>query len=71
MKVKPDNEIENIDENNNFMKFAKEHFSMERILKLMKEYEENNAKVYCVSKLIYRFDKNDTPVDSESNNIKD
>ena len=31
MKVKPDNEIENIDENNNFMKFAKEHFSMERI----------------------------------------
>ena len=71
MKVKPDNEIENIDENNNFMKFAKEHFSMERILKLMKEYEENNAKVYCCSKLIYRFDKNDTPVDSEINNIND
>ena len=71
MKVKPGNEIENIDENNNFMKFAKEHFSMERILKLMKEYEENNAKVYCGSKLIYRFDKNDTPVDSEINNIND
>ena len=71
MKVKPGNEIENIDENNNFMKFAKEHFSMERILKLMKEYEENNAKVYCGSKLIYRFGKNDTPVDSEINNIND
>ena len=60
---------ENIDENNkykDYMKIYKNFFSTSTFLEdLVKVCEEKNAKIYCGSKLVYKFDKNNTPVDNE------
>ena len=67
MKVKPGNEIENKNEKKNFIDFFKEHFDIKENVK--------NIKIHSGSNVIFDsekyFNKNDTPVDSESNNIKD
>ena len=79
MKVKPGNEIKNKNKNENenenekekkfFIDFLKEHFDI--------DIKENvkNIKIYSGSNEIFDtekyYNKNDTPVDSESNNIKD
>ena len=49
-----------------FMKIYKNFFSTSTFLEdLVKVCEEKNAKIYYGSKLVYKFDKNNTPVDNE------
>ena len=69
MKVKPGNEIENKNENekNIFIDFFKEHFDIKENVKNIKIYSGSN-EIFDSEKY---FNKNVTPVDSESNNIKD
>ena len=67
MKVKPSNEIENKNEKNIFIDFFKEHFDIKENVKNIKIYSGSN-EIFDSEKY---FNKNDTPVDSESNNIKD
>ena len=67
MKVKPGNEIENKNEKKNFIDFFKEHFDIKENVKNIKIYSGSNEIFDCEK----YFNRNDTPVDSESNNIKD
>ena len=67
MKVKPDNEIKNKNEKKFFIDFFKEHFDIKENVKNIKIYSGSNEIFDCEK----YFNKNDTPVDSESNNIKD
>ena len=67
MKVKPGNEIENKNEKKNFIDFLKEHFDIKEDVKNIKVYS-GSIEIFDSEKY---FNKNDTPVDSESNNIKD
>ena len=67
MKVKPSNEIENKNEKKFFIDFFKEHFDIKENVKNIKIYSGSN-ETFDSEKY---FNKNDTPVDSESNNIKD
>ena len=67
MKVKPGNEIENKNEKKIFTDFFKEHFDIKENVKNIKIYSGSN-EIFDSEKY---FNKNDTPVDSESNNIKD
>ena len=64
MKVKPSNEIEN---KKIFIDFFKEYFNIKGNVKNIKFYSGSN-EIFDSEKY---FNKNDTPVDSESNNIKD
>ena len=68
MKVKPSNEIENKNEKKHFYRFFEKYFNIE-------EGKLKNIKIYSGSNGMFDsekyFNKNDTPVDSESNNIKD
>ena len=66
MKVKPSNEIENKNEKI-FIDFFKEYFDIKENVKNIKIYSGSN-EIFDSEKY---FNKNDTPVDSESNNIKD
>ena len=67
--MKVENIDENIDENNkykDFMKLNINFFSTSTFLEdLVKVFEEKNAKIYCGSKLVYKFNKNNKPVDNE------
>ena len=67
MKVKPGNENENKNENKKFIDFFKEHFDIKENVKNIKIYSGSN-EIFDSEKY---FNKNDTPVDSESNKIKD
>ena len=67
MKVKPSNEIENKNEKKFFIDFFKKHFDINENVKNIKIYSGSNEIFDCEK----YFNKNDTPVDSESNNIKD
>ena len=67
MKVKPGNEIENKNEKKKIIDFLKEHFGIKENVKNIKIYSGSN-EIFDTEKY---YNKNDTPVDSESNNIKD
>ena len=67
MKVKPGNEIENKNEKKILIYFFKEYFDIKENVKNIKIYSGSN-EIFDSEKY---FNKNDTPVDSESNNIKD
>ena len=67
MKVKPGNEIENKNEKKEFIDFLKEHFDIKENVKNIKIYSGSN-EIFDTEKY---YNKNNTPVDSESNNIKD
>ena len=67
MKVKPGNEIENKNEKKIFIDFLKKHFGIKENVKNIEIYSGSN-EIFDSEKY---FNKNDTPVDSESNNIKD
>ena len=66
MKVKPGNEIENKNEKKFFIDFLKKHFGIKENVKNIEIYSGSN-EIFDSEKY---FNKNDTPVDSESNNIK-
>ena len=67
MKVKPSNEIENKNEKKFFIDFFKKHFDINENVKNIKIYSGSNEIFDCEK----YYNKNETPVDSESNNIKD
>ena len=66
MKVKSANEIEN-ENKKKFIDFFKEKLNIKEDVKNIKIYSGSN-EIFDSEKY---FNKNDTPVDSESNNIKD
>ena len=66
MKVKTSKEIENENEKK-FIHFFKDYFDIKENVKNIKIYS-GSIEIFDTEKY---YNKNDTPVDSESNNIKD
>ena len=64
MKVEPSNKNKN---KKKIMDFLKEYFEIQENIKNIKIYSSSN-EIFDSEKY---FNKNDTPLDSESNNIKD
>ena len=67
MKVKTSKEIENENEKKFFIDFFKDYFDIKENVKNIKIYS-GSIEIFDTEKY---YNKNDTPVDSESNNIKD